>query len=552
MTGLRHNPAMFMLRIARIGLLLCLAVCAGKPAIAGDCGTIIIPPGIGEGPGADVTSFDPLLVESLYNTEAAWLLFGQLVWINRYHQIDYSRSIASAVSSPDNGKTFDITLRDWHWSDGVPVTSTDVQYTYKLLKQLGVNSPYYGQGGMPYIVDHFVIKDATHFAIVLTHSVNPDWFILNGLVILQPLPQHFWGKYTLDQIWQNQSTPSFFSVVDGPLIIDKYVPGQQVIFTPNPHYDGPKMHFKRFVMRFMDSEGEELQQVESHDLDITNLPFALWNAAQHVPGLHIVPLPPSYSWHELIPNMGNHTTPFFADARVREAMADAINQPEMIGLAMHGHGDPVYGPVPPFPRSFLSPAARAGQYSVAYDPEKAIALLQQAGYSRGRDGIMQKAGKRLAFTLLIPADQTMRIEMAESIQQDLHAVGIDMKVQQMEFNQMMALNAGPPQGWQAMLFANNMNFYPSGEAEFRTGGFYNTNGYSNPKMDQLVDVSTNKPGLAGLFAYQDYATQQQPVIFLPVEAYALLVRNGLNGVYNFINPLGLWSPEQLSCTAPAP
>ena len=96
---------------------------------------------------------------------------------------------------------------------------------------------------------------------------------------------------------------------------------------------------------------------------------------------------------------------FFADVRVREAIADAINQPEMIGLAMHGHGYPVYGPVPPVPASFLSPAAQAGHYSVGYDPEKAKALLAVAGYAPGRDGIMQKDGKPLAFTLMIPADQ---------------------------------------------------------------------------------------------------------------------------------------------------
>ena len=538
-------------RIACIGFLAAAIAMAGTPAMADDCGTIIVPPGIGEGPGADVTSFNPLLVQSLYNVEAADLIFGQLLWINRYHRIDFDRSIASAVTSPDNGKTYDVTLRDWHWSDGVPVTSADVQYTYQLLKELGTTSPYYGQGGMPDIIQSFTIEDATNFEIVLTKRANPTWFILNGLSLLQPLPQHFWGKYTLDQIWQNQSSPNFFSVVDGPLTIQKYVVGQEAIFVPNPHYDGPKMHFQRFIMRFMDSEGEELQQVESHALDITNLPFALWNAAQHLPGLHIVPLGPSYSWHELIPNMGNHTTAFFGDVRVREAIADAINQPEMIGLAMHGHGFPVYGPVPPLPRTFLSPTALAGQYPVGYDPEKAIALLQQAGYSRGHDGIMQKDGKRLAFTLMIPADQTMRIEMAESIQQNLHADGIDMKVQQVEFNQMMALNAGPGQGWQAMMFAQEVNAYPSGEANFKTGGFYNTNGYSNPAMDRLIDASTDQPGLDGLHAFQDYASAQQPVIFLPVEAYALLVRNGLNGVENFINPLGLWAPDQLYCKAPA-
>ena len=537
-------------RALRIGFFLGLTLGAGSAA-ASDCGTIIVPPGIGEGPGADVTSFNPLLVQSLYNQETTYLLFTQLIWINRYHRIDYSRSVASSVTTPDNGKTYNVTLRSWHWSDGVPVTSTDVQYTFDLLKQLGSTSPVYGSGGMPDIVQSFNVIDATHFAITLKHSVNPDWFILNGLATLVPMPFHIWSHYTLDQIWQNQSSPQFFAVNDGALQIQKLVVGQEAVFVPNPHYDGTKVRFQRFIMRFMDSEGMELQAVESHNVDITNLPFALWNAAQHLPGLHIVQLPPSYSWHELIPNMLNPATPFFADLRVREAIADAINQPEMIGLAMHGHGVPVHGPVPPIPVTFLSPSAQAGKYPVGYDPGKAKALLKLAGFTLGPDAILRKHGQRLAFTLMIPADQPMRIEMAESMQQNLAAVGIDMKVHQVEFNQMMALNVGPPGGWEAMMYAATVNPYPSGEDEFKTGGFYNTNGYSSPLMDQLINASTYKPGLDGLFAYQDYASAQQPVIFLPVEAYAVLVRNGLEGVQNFLNPLGMWDASALYCTAPA-
>ena len=540
---------MFVTRALRIGFFLSLTLGAGAAA-ASDCGTIIVPPGIGEGPGADVTSFNPLLVQSLYNQETTYLLFTQLIWINRYHKIDYSRSVASSVTSPDQGRTYDVTLRLWHWSDGVPVTSTDVEYTFDLLRQLGDTSPEYGTGGMPDIVQSFNIVDPTHFTIVLKHSVNPDWFILNGLASLVPMPEHIWGHYSLAQIWQNQSSPQFFSVIDGALKIQKLVIGQEAIFVPNPHYDGKKVNFSRFIMRFIDSEGMELQAAESHNVDVTNLPFALWNAAQHLSGLHVVQLQPTYSWHELIPNMLNPATPFFADVRVRDAIADAINQPEMINLAMHGHGVPVYGPVPPIPATFLSPAARAGDYPVGFDPAKARALLKAAGYSAGPDAIMQKHGQRLAFTLMIPADQPMRIEMAESMQQDLAAVGISMKVHQVEFNQMMALEVGPPEGWEAMLFASSINPYPSGEDEFKTGGFYNTNGYSDPTADRLIDASTYKPGLGGLFAYQDYLSAQQPVIFLPVEAYAVLVRNGLEGVENFLNPLGMWDAPALYCTAP--
>jgi peptide/nickel transport system substrate-binding protein len=524
----------------------------GQPAQAAaeqNCGTIIVPPGIGIGPGADITSFNPLLVTSEYNQEAAGLMLLPLIWINRYHTIDYARSIASAVNTPDEGKTYNVTLRNWHWSDGVPVTTADVVYAFTLIKQLGSTYPGYGSGGMPEIIQSFSATDSTHFTIVLKRQVNPQWFILNGLAQLLPLPAHVWGHYTLDEIWQNQSSPAFFQVVDGPLVVKKLIVGVAAEFVPNPAYDGPKLHFDRFIMKFMNSEGQELQAVESNDIDISNVPFDLWQKAQNLPGAYVVDLPPTYSWHELIPNIANPATRFFADVRVRQAIADAINQPEMINLAMHGKGVATYSPVPPFPATFLSPAARAGKFGVAYDPAKARALLTEAGFAPGDGGIMQKHGVPLVFTLLIPAGQPLRIEMAESMQQNLRAVGIQMKVHQVELNQIFSLLVNQPAAWEAILIAMDISAYPSGEGQFTTGGFYNNNGYSDARMNQYIADSTDKPGLDGLFAYQDYASAQQPVIFLPNEKISVLVRNGLHGVADFMNPLGAWAPDQLYCTA---
>jgi peptide/nickel transport system substrate-binding protein len=528
--------------------LACGLALGATPASAKDCGTIVIPPGIGIGPGADVTSFNPLFVDSLYNQEAVYLIFEQLLWINNAHEIDWSRSIASAVNTPDNGKTYDITLRPWKWSDGAPVTSADVLYTFQLIKDYGTNYVGYGGGGMPYLISSITAPDASHLHIVLTHAVNPQWFILNGLSQLQPLPQHVWGKFTPDEIWQGQSDPKFFQVTDGPLLLKKLTVGVAAEFVPNPLYGGDKMHFSRFVMKFGHSEGQELQAVESGDVDISNIPFDLYDKATHLPGNYVVTLEPTNSWHELIPNMANKATPYFADVRVRQAMADAIDQHKLIQLAMHGHGEAIYGPVPPYPDTFLSPAAKAGNYPVGYNPEKAKALLAAAGFTPGRDGILQKNGQRFSFTLQIPAGQDLRIEMAESMQQDLRAVGIDMQVRQVEFNKMMTEMVNQPQAWQAILMAETLAAYPSGEQNFVPGGFYNNNGYSSQEMSKLVADSTDKPGMDGLYAYQDFASEQQPIIFLPNEQYSVLVRNGLHGVQDFANSLGYWAPEKLYCS----
>jgi len=520
-----------------------------------NCGTIIIPPGIGAGTGADITSFNPILATSLYNQEAAELLFTQLVWIAPDHTVDYSRSLVSAITTPDSGTTYHITLRPWHWSDGVPLTAADVLYTFNYAKSLGGTWPGFGTGGMPDIVASFTIQDSLHFTVTLKRQVNATWFILNGLSALVVVPAHAWGKFTADQIWQNQSSPAFFQVVDGPLILKKLVVGQDAEFTPNPHYDGPPLHFTRLVMKFMNSEDAELQAVESHDLDMANIPFPLFNMARHLPGLHVVTLPPLYGWNEIVPNMANRSTPYFADARVRQAMADAIDQRQIIALAMHGSGDEIHSAIPIEPPTFLSPAGRANQFPVGYNPQKARTLLGQAGFAPGPDGIMQKAGQKLAFTILVPAGQELRIEMIEVVQQNLHAVGIDMKVRQIEFNHVLDLLDSAPQSfaasqaWQAILLGSTLSAYPSGEGNFNTGGYYNDNGYSNPQMDADITASTDKPGLAGLFAYEDFTAAQQPVIFLPEEKYSILARDGLHGIETFISPIPLWAPDALYCTA---
>jgi peptide/nickel transport system substrate-binding protein len=521
------------------------------PALAADCGTIVIPPGIGIGPGADVTSFNPLFITSTYNGEAANLLFAQLLWINRFHEVDWSRSIASAMISPDGGKTYVMTLRPWSWSDGVPLTSADVVYTFNLIKSYGTFWSGYGIAGLPDIVANIAAPDASHVVITLKHAVNPQWFILNGFYNqFQPLPEHVWSHYTNDQIWQAQSDPAFFQVVDGPLILRKFVVGVDAQFVPNPHYPLGAMHFDRFIMKFENSEGQELQAVQSGDLDMANIPFDLFDQARGLRGFRTVTLPPTYSWHEFIPNMGNKATKFFADVRVRDAMADAINQAQIVQLAMHGQGITVHSAVPPVPDTFLSPQEKAGNFPTQYDPAKAKALLSAAGFVAGPDGVLTKGAERLSFVLEIPAGQPLRIEMAEVMQQDLAAVGIQMTVRQVEFNQMLTQLVSEPQAWEAILIAQDQEPFPTGEGQFATGAFYDNNGYSSAVMDALIKQSTDQPGVDGLFAYEDYSAAQQPVIFLPNEQYAVLVRKGLQGVENFMNPLGLWAPEKLYCEAP--
>jgi len=534
-------------------ILLCGFAGLAQPAMAaekGDCGTIVVPTGIGISSGSDITSFNPLLADSLYNAGAAYMLYLQLIWINgRTGEIDWSRSLASAVSSPDNGTTYNVTLRPWHWSDGVPVTTADIAYTFKLMKELGSTYVGYGAGGMPDIIKSFNIISPTQFQVVLTRRVNPTWYIYNGLGQLMPLPAHSWGRHTLNEIYQSQSTPAFFNVVDGPLMAKRLDIGLDLVMVPNPAYEGPKLHLTKLIFKFLESDGATLQAVESNDIDMANAPIALWNAVQHLPGIHLVSLAPALSYNETQLNLKNPDVAFFKDVRVRDAIADAINQPEMIQLIDHGLGVAIYGPVPPEPPTFLSPEMRAGHYPVGYDPQESRNLLRQAGYTPGPDGIMQKNGKKLEFNYLSLTGDAMIEQMTEMMQGYLAKVGIRMNVREVEFNQMIALLTNPNAKWQAAGLGQSVAGYPTGEDLFGTNSFENSGGYSNPLMDKLIADSTDKPGLGGLFAYENFASAQQPVIFMEVGNVSMLVRNRIHGAENFIDPAYNYYPDQLYCTA---
>jgi len=534
--------------------ILLLAALGAAPAKAapGDCGTIVIPTGIGVASGADITSLNPLLVNSLYNQTAASLMFQPLIWINgNTGQIDWSRSLASAITTPDNGTTYDVTLRPWHWSDGVPVTTADVAYAFSLIKQFGTTYSAYGAGGMPDIVKALNIISPTQFQVVLKHQVNPNWYIYNGLGQLEPLPQHAWGKYGADQIFQSQSDTSFFQVMDGPLLPQKLEIGLDLVMVPNPGWEGPKLHFNRLIWKFVESDGQTVQQVESGDLDMANVPMGLWNAVQNLPGIYMVNLPPSLDFNEIMLNFRNPKVAFFNDVRVRQAMADALNQAEMVALIDHGHGTEIYGPVPPVPPTYLTPAMKAGHYPVSYDPAKAIALLQEAGYRPGPDGIMQKNGQRLSFTYLNLTGDVLIEQITEMTQAYLKQVGIEMKVRDIEFNQMLALLNNPQADWQAAGLGEETTGYPTGEDLYKTGSFENSGGYSDPTMDKLIDESTDQPGLQGLYDYETYASAQQPVLFLEKESISILARNNIHGVRDFMDPAYNYYPDKLYCTGEA-
>ncbi len=510
------------------------------PATA-DCGTVVTEA------NNDISSFNPIYANDLGNSRAAQLLFQPLAWVNRYGNVDYGRSLAARIDVSADTTRYTITLRSWHWSDGTPVTAADVVYDWRMIQQLGSTYPNFGTGGIPTQIKSLIALDPMHVQIVLTGPVNPLWFVDNGLSQITPLPSHAWASLSLDTLYQTQSNPKFFDIVDGPMRIQRLDIGMDAVFTPNADYEGPKPHLQRLVLNFVHGDGAAVQQVEAGDLDFAPVPMELLNAVRHVPDAHLELLSPVSFWYYLSLNLQNPKTAFFRDVRVRQAIQDALDQKAIIRLVFHGYGDEVYTAVPPINANLLAPGLAQGNYPVGYNPAKARALLAADGYTPGPQGILASHGKKLVFTVLTTPDSAEDSEMLLMMQRQLRDIGIQMDIHQIAFGEMIQMLENEPQAWETAELGTYSNPFPSGEGMFETGAGGNNGGYSNPEMDRLIGVSIDQPGLAGLYDYETYAATQQPVIFLATEKHLDLVSDRMRGVDHFTDG-ALIVPDALYCT----
>ena len=133
-----------------------------------------------------------------------------------------------------------------------------------------------------------------------------------------------------------------------------------------------------------------------------------------------VQLEPALAFSHIDLNMKN---PIFQDVRVRRAINFAIDKQEIIDTVSHGVNVPASAEISP-----LSWAYNPNVTRYPYDPTKSRALLAEAGWTPGPDGVLQKNGQRLSFNLSAVTGGTTG-EVTESIvQQQLKAVGIDAKI----------------------------------------------------------------------------------------------------------------------------
>lgn len=477
----------------------------------------------GVAPPSNVNSLLPVVNnDSAANNQAITLMYRPLLWIGNDLRIDWGQSLAKSIAVSKDRKTFVITLKPWHWSDGRLITAQDAVDCYRLIEQLGDRYANTGIGGIPSLIEQFKAISDNQLRVSLKQSVNPFWFELNGLSQIVPIPGFAWKGLSVQTLYDRQTDPSLVRVVDGAYKLERFTQGREAVFVANPQFSGPKPVIDRLTFRMITSSEAAFWSLKTGSLQAANIPHALEAAARQVTHMGSCKTNGGYAINYVTLNFTNPKVSFFKDVRVRQALEYAINQPQMIRVAYHGNGVPSYGPVPTLPDTYLSARQKwlVAHPASMFDPDKARQLLQAAGWRVGADGIRFKNGRRLAFTMMIRSDSQTRTAEAEILKQQWQAVGVDMNILSLPFN--LELSKLHPNGaWDAalLMWSYSPDFFPTGDGMFDTGGGVNYGGYSDPTMDRLITASTQSFSMQSLYAYEDYASQDLPILFLPNPGY---------------------------------
>jgi peptide/nickel transport system substrate-binding protein len=322
--------------------------------------------------------------------------------------------LATSWRAAKDGKTIAFKLREGvTWHDGKPFTSADVQYNALELWKKHLN---FGTA----LQSHLEAVDTPdkYTAIFRYSRPIPTELLLRGLADLgYVVPRHvFEGTNVLE------NPANTAPIGTGPYKFVQYERGQFIIAERNANYwRKGEPYIDRIVWRIVTDKSAATAAIETGQLQLSaysQLSLADLDRLKKNPEF-VVTSKGSEA------NQFNNTLEFnfrrkeIADLRVRRAIAHSIDAQFFIDNFLYGQGKPATGPIPSTSTAFY-PADSKQPYP--YDKKRAEALLDEAGYKRGTNGI------RFSLKLVAIANGEDVPLLATFIQQSLAQVGIKVDI----------------------------------------------------------------------------------------------------------------------------
>ena len=438
--------------------------------------------------------------------------------------------LATGYSVSEDGLTWQVAIRrDAKFTDGEPLTAEDVAFTYNTVKETSSVNDFT-------MLDHAEAADDT---TVIFHMTRPFSIWPYTMAEVGILPEHAYDSATYG------TEP----VGSGRYILKQWDKGQQVILEANPDYYGEAPKMKQVTILFMEEDAAFLAaQSGQVDLAYTSATYS----EEEVGGYTLAA-------YESVDNRGlnlpavSETTDsegrtlgndFTSDVLVRRAINIGVDRQEMIDHVLNGYGSPAYSVCDQLP--WYNEASE-----VAYDPEGAAALLDEAGWVLGEDGVREKDGVQAKMNLLYSNGDSVRQALAADFADQMEELGIICTIEGVGWDTAYdrALSEPLLWGWGAHTPMELYNIYHTIEGNTVDGkDMAQYSPYANETVDTYMDQALAESDLEEAYTLWQQAqwdgttgvTQEGdiPWVWLVNIDHLYWVRDGLTVAEQKIHPHG--------------
>jgi len=354
---------------------------------------------------------------------------GNIVPLSELTMAEFTRFDAAGAPIPElvteiptkanGGVSADGRTVTWHlrpgvrWSDGVPFDAHDVTYTYRVAMDSA------NRIAAREVWERLAAVDAPGPYTVVFHFKHPyALFVSDYFSTLSPtcvLPEHALGPGTTI----NEAPYNARPIGIGPFRYTAYHRGDDVELEANPWYWRGRPKLQKVTYKIITDENTLFTQLETGELDLWDvINGALAQRVKTLPG-HAWNARPS-QFEEFV--LFNVQRPVVSDPVVRRALQLAVNRPLILQKVALGNGVLWQSLVPKIAEGALDLRL------VPFDPTRAAALLDAAGWRRGNDGMRSRSGVPLAIDLAIPSGQPTRATTAAVLRDDWTALGVAVTI----------------------------------------------------------------------------------------------------------------------------
>lgn len=509
---------------SRLAALLLLASClsfsvfhaalAAEAAQTPEYGGSVLMGSIGE-----PSNLIPYLASDSASSEVATLLFTSPLEYDK--DLNIVKCAAEEWEVLEGGAVMRFKLKEGLvWQDGHPLTADDVTFTYTLMTDPKTPTAY--------AADFLNVKEYRQTG-PLSFEVRYDVpYARAAITWMHPiLPKHILEHENI------ASTPFSRSPIGaGPFKLKSWESGSRLVLEANERYFKGRPYLDEIVYRIIPDGTTMFLEARAGKIDFIGLSPQQylrqtqgewweknWRKYKY--------LASGYTYLGL-----NLKSPFFQDKRVRQALSYAVDRKSIIKGALLGMGEPTIGPYKPGTWVYDTEIQ-----PYPYDPAKARALLAEAGWRPGKDGILQKDGLPFEFTILVNQGNEERIKVAVILQQMFRQVGIHVAIRTVEWAAFLKEFVGTKK-FDALILAWNIledpDIFDVWHSSAISAHGLNFVSFSHKEVDDILERARMTPDRATrkkLYdRFQEILHEEQPYLFLYVPYSLPMVQSRFQGI----------------------